>query len=85
MREVKLEERIRAGERVPVLMKGVVHFVWHKPKEDFGFKHTLTFHPHEKNRICRSVNDLLFSMSEIDSGWSITEVVEEVEEIEVNE
>ncbi|AHY26641.1 hypothetical protein vB_AbaM_Acibel004_26 [Acinetobacter phage vB_AbaM_Acibel004] len=77
MREQELEKRVLKGEKVPVLMKGVIHYAWYMPKEDFGFKHTLTYSPMVTNRICRSFNDLLYRMSEVDPNWVITEVKEE--------
>lgn len=85
MKEQELEKRILGGERVPLLMKGVVHFAWNMPKEDFGFKHTLTFSPMVKSKIYRTYNDLLFSLSEIDPNWEITEIIEITEEEEEDE
>lgn len=77
MRDVELGKRVRSGEKVPILLKGVLHHAWYMPKEAFGWKHSLTHSPIVTNKIHRTYEDLLFNLADVDQNWSITEEVED--------
>lgn len=81
-REVELIALLESGSKVPLKVKGVTHFAWYVPKEDFGWKHTRTFSPIVSNSIYRASGDLVISLNEFDKDWEIDYEYQEPERTE---